>query len=187
MTSNTKLKLKEALFFLQKMETHLDIDPDFDFYLNAFVSSSRSVKWIMNKEYSNVEGWEEWNKNISSVNEKVNCLRKISKLRNLSLKEKPLITSKEYIFPIPEGIKVIPSVVYKILVVREESLSDLHDKEIEKAIEHEFGSNAITFTAKREIMRIIEKSDEDVLLLSQYYYQWLENLVNECENQFKFN
>ena len=59
MTSNTKLKLKEALFFLQKMETHVDIEPDFDFYLNAFVSSSRSVKWIMNKEYSKVEGWEE--------------------------------------------------------------------------------------------------------------------------------
>lgn len=29
--SNTKLKLKEALFFLQKMETHVDIEPDLIF------------------------------------------------------------------------------------------------------------------------------------------------------------
>lgn len=162
----------------------MDIEPDFDFYLNAFVSSSRSVKWIMNKEYSKVKGWEEWNKNISSTNEEVNYLKKISKLRNISLKEKPLITSKEFIFPIPEGIKVIPGAWYDVGVVREDLLPD---KEIENAIKQEFGSNAIKFTTKLDIMRIIEKSDEDIMLLCQHYYQWLENLVNECENQIKFN
>ena len=116
--------------------------------------------------------------------DEANYLKKISKLRNLSSKEKPLITSKEYIARIVEGIKVVPGALYNIGIVREDLLPD---KEIERAIKQEFGSNAIKFTTKLEIVRIIEKSDEDIMLLCQHYYQWLENLVNDWENQVKFS
>ncbi len=183
MTSNTRLRLKKSFFFLQKMETNIDIEPDFNFYLNAYISSSRSVKWVMNKEYSKVEGWEDWNKNTSSTNEEVNCIKIISKLRNQSLKEKPLVTSKEFIFPIPEGINIKIGALYKILVFRDDLLPN---REIENEIKQKFGSNPINFTSKREIIRIVEKMGEDIMLLCQHYYQWLENLVNECEDQFKF-
>lgn len=138
----------------------------------------------MNKEYSKVEGWGEWNKKISVKNEDINYLKKISKLRNQSLKEKPLVTRKEYIARIPKEIKVVPGALYNIGVVREDLLPD---KEIERKIKQKFGSNPIKFTTNIEIIRIIEKSDEDIMLLCQHYFQWLEDLVNGCENQVKFN
>ncbi len=34
--------------------------PKFLYYLSAFVSSARSVPWVMRSEYAEVPGWERW-------------------------------------------------------------------------------------------------------------------------------
>ena len=49
MKSETRLKLEESSFFLKKMEENIKLDPDFDYYFNAFISSGRSVTFIMQK------------------------------------------------------------------------------------------------------------------------------------------
>ena len=100
--SYTHLKLEEAHFFLKKMEDNIKIEPDFNHYLNAFITSARAVKWIMNKEYSNIQGWKEWDKELSKRDDNRDILKMITKVRNISQKERPLITNMEYVIPIPE-------------------------------------------------------------------------------------
>jgi hypothetical protein len=58
--TGTKLKVNEAKFFLEKMKESFQKQPDFDYYLSAFISSSRSVLWVMRCEFSKIHGWEEW-------------------------------------------------------------------------------------------------------------------------------
>lgn len=65
--------------------------------------------------------------------------------------------------------------LYKVGVVREDLLPN---NEIEKAIKQEFGSNPIEFTTKLEIMRIIEKSDEDVLLLCLLHFLFSSTILS---------
>ena len=179
--SNTRMRLKEALFFLQKMETNFDKDPDFDFYLNAFISSSRSVKWIMNKEYSKKVGWDEWNRRFSQTVDETKFLKKTKDLRNISLKEEPLTTNKETILPLPKGINLDLDKEYRISIRK----IPFPDEEIKNETKQEFDySKQVTFIDQIKDVRIIEKWNEDSLVLCQKYYQWLEDLVQKCEDQF---
>ena len=42
------------------MKDSKDKSLEFEYYLNAYSSSSRSVIRIMNSEYSKVNGWKKW-------------------------------------------------------------------------------------------------------------------------------
>ena len=163
------------------MEVNNDIDPDFNYYLNAFISSARSVKWILNKEYSKITGWEEWNSKISLKNEEMNILKLITKLRNISLKERPIITNKEYILPIPEEIEIKENARYNVVIVEENQICN---EELKSALKQELKSYPISFTAKFEFLRTLDESEEGILQICQNYYQWLDNIVSECEKLF---
>ena len=72
--SRTRAKLNEARFFLGELERtyyeyveRLELlsknnpePPVCQYYLSAFISSARSVMWVMRSEYQNLGGWEEW-------------------------------------------------------------------------------------------------------------------------------
>ena len=55
----TEDRLEEAAFFLQKVK-NCKVEKDFRFYLDAFLNASRSVTWILQKEFAHTEGFEEW-------------------------------------------------------------------------------------------------------------------------------
>jgi hypothetical protein len=68
--SNTYEKLYEAKFFLHKMivedesnygETNEDHEyTAFLYYISAFLSAFRSITYLMQKEFNNIEGFTEW-------------------------------------------------------------------------------------------------------------------------------
>ncbi|MBC7108976.1 MAG: hypothetical protein H5T41_09395 [Methanomassiliicoccales archaeon] len=58
--SNTRFKLNEAKYFLEQMKEHADSTEEFAYNLSAFLSAARSVTWIMQNEFKNVPGFEEW-------------------------------------------------------------------------------------------------------------------------------
>lgn len=63
MTELTRDKFKEAEFFLDQMQDLTDDDRSFRYYLSAFVSSSRSTTWVLDREYKNSDHGEvfvEW-------------------------------------------------------------------------------------------------------------------------------
>jgi hypothetical protein len=56
----TNHKLGEAKFFLDQLTPNYGKLKKFDYFLSAFISSARSVLWVMRNEYDAVPGWEAW-------------------------------------------------------------------------------------------------------------------------------
>jgi hypothetical protein len=98
----TQEKLLEAKFFLDKLRASIWVQPDFDYYLNAFLGSARSVLWIMRAEYSDTPGWEEWYKSKELNALDVAFLRDINELRIESTKRSSVRTKPMVQFEIPE-------------------------------------------------------------------------------------
>jgi len=206
MKSKTQLKLEEALFFLKKMEKNFNLDPDFDFYFNAFISSGRSVTFVMQKEYSKAHGFKEWYEN-RVLNEKENTLlKKISMdLRNTSIHLESLKTSIEYVVVIPDNFNLDKDKKYKIFlsnnefkdngintekpffrskihtlrVLKEEDISNERDKD--NKVKNSDNDIFMEYHSKPKKLYDLENN---VIYLSWEYYNWLNDIVTGCESLF---
>lgn len=75
-------RLKEALFFLTEMDKSYMKSNNFFYYLSAFILHSRTVLWVMKKEYSKVDGFKEWYDSKEATKGEKELLKKLTKLRN---------------------------------------------------------------------------------------------------------
>ncbi|SLM49311.1 conserved protein of unknown function [Nitrospira japonica] len=91
--SDTQYKLAEAEFFLAQLKRNHGKFNKFNFYLSAFISAARSVYWIMVREYKDVPGWNEWNreKGRTASAEVQDLLRRTTKMRNYTQKVGPIM------------------------------------------------------------------------------------------------
>lgn len=80
-------RLKESQFFLQKLKENKIKQPDFNYYLNAFIGSARSIFWVMQSEYQDVTGWKQWYDSKQFVPEEDKFVRQVTVMRNESLKQ----------------------------------------------------------------------------------------------------
>ncbi len=60
MPTDTRWVLDQSRFFLEKMRGLLANPREFVYYLNAFISSARSVTFIMRGEFSKRTGFQSW-------------------------------------------------------------------------------------------------------------------------------
>lgn len=60
MPTDTRWTLDQSRFFLEKMRGLLANPREFTYYLNAFISSARSVTFIMQEEFSRRSGFTSW-------------------------------------------------------------------------------------------------------------------------------
>lgn len=88
--TDTLLRLKEAAFFLSKMEETYIKSDDFSHYMTAFVVLARSVLWIMNSEFNNVPGYKAWYSSQKATDREERLFKKITELRNRLMKSEPL-------------------------------------------------------------------------------------------------
>jgi hypothetical protein len=88
----TSRKLEEAAFFLGRLAENYGKLKRFDFYLSAFISSARSVLWVMRNEYCGVDGWEDWYQARQPSDEERALLRGTNNLRVRLEKIAPLET-----------------------------------------------------------------------------------------------
>ena len=100
--SRTRHKLAEAQFFLKKIDEHyyddipeafgkMDQPPVISFFLSAFVSSARSVTWIMRSEYGSTPGWNEWFASKHPDEGELDLLQTFNELRIRTQKIRPLV------------------------------------------------------------------------------------------------
>ena len=86
--SEARRKLETARFHLDQM---VESTADFETltnYLDAFLSSARSVTWVLKKEFSSKTGFDAWyNARLKSVDPE-NDFALFKKLRNTSIKER---------------------------------------------------------------------------------------------------
>lgn len=180
-------KLNEAGFFLDKMKEHKKKFPEFDYFLNAFVSSARAILWIMNSEYGSNNNWRNWYENKSTSESEDILLRGIKNMRNRSLKQAPLKTKK---FPIIDSDSETVDVYSEIKIFMEKNGKDKkynfeikEDDNIENPIlrnEKELRIHGIL-----NIYDTVEEfKDGNVIDKCEEYFLWLKSLVEECTSLF---
>ncbi len=183
---NTTGKLAEAKFFLDQLEVNYFEYPAGNFYLSAFISSARSVLWVMRNEYSRVDEWKSWYESIEPTSEEAVILKKINDVRIRSEKRQPLKTTGRLTLYIPAeylteeiALAMLESVDQNFEITVAPHDDDLIDDAV-------FNDGLIKFTGYIEdIARVLEDfPDNDALEPCKKYYILLERLVYECEERF---
>ena len=194
----TEGKLNEARFFLGKLEqTYYEYlealgsdgpkSPVSQYYLSAFISSARSVMWVMRYEYHDVQGWEAWydSQKANREHEEAELLKKINDVRIRSEKKSPLILAPNVAFnSISDEISLesdetLPKEQRKKFkakfteVPKEGEDSNKEPKTIELLLE-----------VRSFFLALEDFSNEDILKLCKSYLSFLKRMVSECKEQF---
>lgn len=179
--TNTKKKLSEAKFFYKLLSENNKLFPDFNYYLNAFLNSSRAVTWIMNSEYSKVDGFKDWYEKEKVDEETEQLLKSINTLRVESTKKKPVEANPVAQFTIDEN-----SITDEI----KEKIKEINHKRINITIsEVGEGPKDAEIIIQGRISGITNSIEdfpnEDILTICENYITELERLIGECEQRFK--
>jgi hypothetical protein len=179
--SRTRRKFMEATFFLRKLEESVTEHPDFDYFFSAFVSSARSVTWVMKAEYKECPGWLRWYETKKPDESEHLLLSQMNALRVRSEKFEPLETRVAVVVDFP------PSAVTP-------ELRDLLNMSIGRPVQTWLyavpdgdpadtpeGANVLIGDIQGIVRHIPELNDQDVLLACKDYATTLELLVLEAE------
>jgi hypothetical protein len=168
------------------MEKNYTEHPAFDYLLSAFISSARSVLWIMRSEYSQVEGWEAWYDSKKPNADEETFLKIINEVRVHSEKKELLKTTFQVIFGIAKE---------QVTEELESALNECAGKTLDISVTiaseapepiPSIDGDAIRFLAKLDqVQRALKDfSDTDAVAICKEYYSILEGIVVECENYF---
>ena|GEM_PF-6045501 len=90
--SEARIKLQEAQYFLELIDLKFrQHSGEFVYHLNAFINSSRNVTFVLQQEYSQVEGFSGWYKKQPLQHDEE--AKRFINLRNISLKQKTISPS----------------------------------------------------------------------------------------------
>lgn len=170
--TNTRDKLNEAKFFLEKMNRTLSDPTSFRYLLTAFLATGRSVEQIMKEEFAGKLGFSDWHaqKLIEMKNDPT--LKYLFKQRNITQHERPVL---QY----PIDVVNQTSDGSEISVFLSGTGTDL------SASIHLMDSLSkhITTSAKYYFIDIPDKG-KDILTLCQEAIDTIESIVKECESKF---
>ena len=181
-------KLGEAEFFLKQIEANYLEHPAFDYFLGAFISSARSVLWIMRSEFNDIPGWESWYKLLEPSTSDEVLLQKINAARIRTEKQAPLKTNFRVNLTIPkEQIteKLRQELESMIGTTVEVSVKPVSERENLTGLLPE--NKGVNFIGSIEnIYRVLgELGDSDVLVVCKEYFATIKNVVFECESRFR--
>lgn len=168
------------------MKESRSIVPDFDYYLNAFFNSARSVLWIMRAEYCKVEGWEQWFKEKDTIAEIEELIEKITAARNRSSKKEPLkrdtymtIGGKDKFVDLTDYLKLFGGKEVTLEVKKIKSDDMTEDVEVNQK-EGEVSVKGVLkiYDSIKEFKR------QDICEVCQQYVNWLQKIVDECKEIF---
>jgi hypothetical protein len=198
--NRTRGKLEEARFFLGELERtyyeHVEElerlasgnhkPPVCQYYLSAFISSARSVMWVMRSEYQAAESWEEWYQSKKPNSDDKELLGTINAVRVRSEKQAPLNLGYNIAFndvsmasdktELDESKPTWRRKQYHLKVHR--VIEDGEEvEEMDRVIEFK-GEISSFFWA------IEEFPNKDILAVCKKYFTLLEDMVGECEERF---
>jgi hypothetical protein len=198
--TRTRAKLNEARFFLGELERtyyeyveRLELlsknnpePPVCQYYLSAFISSARSIMWVMRSEYQKLDGWEEWYQSKKPDSNVEALLKKINAVRVRSEKQEPLRLGYNIAFDdAPNETKqnitdeAMPEWRGKRYNLRFERVLKEGEEVDEKNRIIEFEAEVTSF-----FWSIEDFPNEDILKICKSYFSLLETMVTECETRF---
>jgi hypothetical protein len=185
-TTKTETKLEEARFFLDRLEeSHTEL-PDSQYYLSAFVSSARSVLWIMRAEFCRVPGWETWYDNRESGLQDEGFLKRFNDLRVRSTKVEPVRPSSQTLFILQDGA-LTPAVREYLSAYGDKKhrfiLERVADSEVDEPVVED-GRISLPLQSVRRLLVVDEFPGQDILRICREYMNWLGEIVAECCTRF---
>jgi hypothetical protein len=176
--SNTRFKLAEASYFLERMKA-AQLHPDhFKYEMSAFWAASRSVTLIMQTEYSRTNGFKDWYAARQSAMAQVPDLAFFNEQRRMTIHEH---------FVHPEFTAIIDGGETEVRLDDVTGTISLHNVLYGQETH---GVGEITVRAKSELTWYFTatwkgyRPSDDVLTVCSEYLRLLEGLVGECESQF---
>lgn len=189
--SETRKKLGEAEYFYKQMKaTFNEGRPEYIYLINAFVSASRSVTFVMQKEYSKAEGFIDWWDN-NEVKKSQN-FDSFNSLRTITEHQRLVDTSGHVwgaTFNFGEGLESKDGVV-RVGFNFEDSQPTAHVVVIdEDGKEREV--DGVAGEVKEDIVITEYRSDTDkevkteaFFKQAETYFDAIKKIVNECEAKF---
>ena len=183
----TRGKLNEAKFFLQLLEKNYLRQLDSRYYLSAFVSSARSVLWIMRSEYSQVEGWESWYSTKEPSPKEAALLKRMNSFRVKSEKVEPLEPKAHVTYRVPKE-SITEELLQELLQTLIDSIGEglqVNSSFSNDGSKVEIKIGELHYIAEFDkFYNVIEDFDDDVLDLCKEYYSLVDAMVSECEGRF---
>lgn len=184
--NRTRKKLDEAAFFLMRLEAITGTYPESDYYLSAFITSARSVTWVMRHEYAHVCGWTCWYESTKPSTTDAEFLSKMNEIRIRAEKKFPLETQFSIFADLgPEQHEAVSKFTHgkkvRMKVLEFKELPD--DAKPEPFHSLQFGALEIKTTA-RAVRTISDFPHMDLLTVCRHYQRLLADLVQRCEQRF---
>jgi hypothetical protein len=179
--SDTQHKLEESKYFLDRTRENINSRKYFSFNLSAFLSSTRSVTWVMQKEFRHCNGFDKWYEDERTQMKKDPQCKFIVDKRDVTVHERTIMPNKKVSVNIKEKkIMVNESVNVKVIrngnVISESTSIPRHSIEIPDINEKEKEYSISRF--------FMEYPDDDLLKVCEQYLGKLGELVEECIKLF---
>ena len=186
--SKSREKLNEAKYFYEQMESNYKEGKteEFKHCINAFLSSARSVTFVIQKEFKKYKGFDEWYELQKEKKFNDERLIKFVTLRNISLKEEPI--NPRYIFGVmfEKGIKLNPK--DEFIIETDVSSYVSHHYKPSKSTKSNVIEENIRNLKKADIFyscMFAEIPEVNLFDICEFYLSVLSDLVSECEKKFK--
>lgn len=181
-------KLGEAKFFLEKMQATHGEPREFDYYLNAFISSCRSVQWVLSSQFNKDSSLKEWLESQRPTDEERNILKATNELRVRSTKKESISTDKMAILAFdPSQLYHLSEEEFIRLRQAFESgdFSNLtlqfhHQDEGYSTENPPEGRVFIPITQSKAFRQVAEFPNEDILEVAEKYFVAMESLVSKA-------
>lgn len=183
--SRTRHKLAEAQFFLDQLKLNHGKLKKFDYFLSAFISSARSVFWVMKSEYKHVSGWEAWHKITHPTQEEDALLKGTNAIRIRTEKHGSLKTAPTFAIQVRKEDEERFRESLSKSKGRKVSLK-LSGTNKDCVVEMNIDGEQIVFPATEVRMdrKLDEFPDRSILEVCQRYYDTIARIVDECGRKF---
>lgn len=195
MNLKAKNKLQEAEFFLKHMRDTDSTSKDFDYFLNAFIGSCRSVQWVLSSQFNKDPELKLWLEQQPRTDDEQLILKFTNKLRIRSTKIESVKTDKKAIFKFdPSQLSHLPEKEFNLIKRAFESGDcsqlniKLHHKNEGYSPENQpNGRLFLPASATMAFREVNEFPNQDALVVSEKYFSAMKSLIEKVERRFSEN
>lgn len=173
-------KVEEAHYFLSCMEEDLINVARFKFNLSAFLSASRSVTFILQKEFKNTEGFASWYKRKQAEFSTNKLFIFFNEKRNFSIHEKSIPLRKEVQITYQDHLALSDKMT--AFVLHSNGSSEIREGEIGNPDPKE--SNIKDSKDVKHLWFFDDMPDKDLISLCKTYLEIVEQVVLDCQAKF---
>ena len=175
--TKTREKLDEAVYFYENMVNTQMQRNIFKYNLSAFLSASRSITFIMQREYCHVPKFNDWYKVQQEMMKSDDAMKILVDKRDISIHQEPINPKAFVEVVITDTISITESVSIKI--VRADGTIEDRSSEPSRP-----PTPVNTPTTIKWLWYFDEIPQTDIITLANDHIEKLKKIVLECEQLF---